>query len=51
MNAIRMPVTPSSVRKAVLASRIRWLVAATISYNVVEAVVALTEGARVSSRR
>lgn len=29
--------------------RIRWLVAATISYNVVEAAVALTEGARVSS--
>lgn len=49
MNAIGMPVAPSSVRKAVLASRIRWLVAATISYNVVEAVVALTEGARVSS--
>ncbi|MFI7526005.1 cation transporter [Nocardia salmonicida] len=49
MDAIRMPVAPSSVRKTVLASRIRWLVAATISYNVVEAVVALTEGARVSS--
>ncbi|MFI1237509.1 cation transporter [Nocardia salmonicida] len=49
MNAIGMPVARSSVRKKVLASRIRWLVAATISYNVVEAVVALTEGARVSS--
>lgn len=36
-------------RRALLARRIRWFVAATISYNVVEAVVALTEGARVSS--
>ncbi|MFE9785008.1 cation transporter [Nocardia salmonicida] len=51
MESIGVPalVAPSAVRKAVLASRIRWLVAATISYNVVEAVVALTEGARVSS--
>ncbi|MFC9474490.1 cation transporter [Nocardia sp. NPDC056952] len=44
-----VPIAPSSVRQAVLATRIRWLVAATISYNVVEAVIALTEGARVSS--
>lgn len=36
-------------RRATLARRIRWLVAATIAYNVVEAAVALTEGARVSS--
>ncbi|WP_280331134.1 cation transporter [Nocardia wallacei] len=40
---------PSAPRKAVLARRIRWFVAATITYNVLEAVVALTEGARVSS--
>ncbi|WP_280276410.1 cation transporter [Nocardia wallacei] len=40
---------PSAARKALLARRIRWFVAATISYNVVEAVIALTEGARVSS--
>lgn len=40
---------PSAQRKALLARRIRWFVAATISYNVVEAVIALTEGARVSS--
>lgn len=33
----------------VLVRRIRWLVAATITYNVVEAVIALSEGARVSS--
>lgn len=40
-------ITPG--RHAVLSRRIRWLVAATIAYNVIEAVVALTEGARVSS--
>lgn len=36
-------------RRLLLARRIRLLVAATIGYNVVEAAVALTEGARVSS--
>lgn len=36
-------------RRTLLSRRIRWFVAATISYNVLEAVVALTEGARVSS--
>ncbi|MFI7189944.1 cation transporter [Nocardia nova] len=36
-------------RRAVLARRIRWFVAATISYNVIEAVIALSEGSRVSS--
>jgi divalent metal cation (Fe/Co/Zn/Cd) transporter len=41
--------TVSTVRRAQLARRIRLLVAATIAYNVVEAAVALTEGARVSS--
>ncbi|QLY28142.1 cation transporter [Nocardia huaxiensis] len=40
-------VTPQ--RKALLARRIRWLVAATITYNVIEAIIALSEGARVSS--
>ncbi|WP_433191824.1 cation transporter [Nocardia sp. CA-107356] len=39
----------SPQRRAVLARRIRWFVAATISYNVLEAIIALTEGARVSS--
>lgn len=39
----------SAARRAVLSRRIRLLVAATISYNVVEAVVALAEGTRVSS--
>ncbi|PTR28989.1 cation efflux family protein [Rhodococcus sp. OK519] len=42
-------VAVSPDRRATLARRIRWLVAATIAYNVVEAAVALTEGARVSS--
>ncbi len=41
---------PLSIRRReVLARRIRLLVAATITYNVIEAVVALTEGTRVSS--
>ena len=34
---------------AVLVRRVRWTVAATISYNVVEAVVALIAGGRASS--
>ncbi|MEV6325341.1 cation transporter [Nocardia sp. NPDC051787] len=56
MASLGMPSMPSAVtvgpsadRKAVLARRIRWLVAATISYNVIEAIIALTEGTRVSS--
>jgi len=36
---------PSPVRRRVLARRIRWFVAATIVYNVIEAGVALTAGA------
>jgi divalent metal cation (Fe/Co/Zn/Cd) transporter len=39
----------SAERKQLLSRRIRWFVAATISYNIIEAAVALTEGARVSS--
>ncbi|MFE3060635.1 cation transporter [Nocardia sp. NPDC059239] len=42
-------VGPASQRRALLARRIRWFVAATITYNVVEAIIALSEGARVSS--
>jgi divalent metal cation (Fe/Co/Zn/Cd) transporter len=38
-----------TTRQALLARRIRLLVAATIAYNVIEAAVALTEGARASS--
>lgn len=40
---------PSAVRKVVLRRRIRLLVAATITYNVVEAVVAITAGTIASS--
>ena len=39
----------TAARRALLTRRIRLLVAATIAYNVVEAVVALAEGTRVSS--
>lgn len=42
-------MTLTDVRRGQLARRIRCLVAATISYNVIEAVVALSEGTRVSS--
>ena len=40
---------PSPQRRAALARRIRLLVAATITYNVVEAAVAISAGARASS--
>jgi divalent metal cation (Fe/Co/Zn/Cd) transporter len=43
------PPGPSDVRRAVLARRIRLLVAATISYNVIEAVIAITAGRAASS--
>jgi divalent metal cation (Fe/Co/Zn/Cd) transporter len=39
----------TDARRVLLARRIRLFVAATISYNVIEAAVAITEGARVSS--
>ncbi|MFD4459744.1 cation transporter [Nocardia sp. NPDC058480] len=42
-------VGPDPARKALLSKRIRWFVAATITYNVIEAIIALTEGVRVSS--
>jgi divalent metal cation (Fe/Co/Zn/Cd) transporter len=38
-----------AARRAVLARRIRWFVAATITYNVIEAVVALAAGVQASS--
>jgi divalent metal cation (Fe/Co/Zn/Cd) transporter len=40
---------PTTARRALLTRRIRLLVAATIAYNVVEVVIALAEGTRVSS--
>ena len=46
-----LPVTlgPGPARREALTRRVRWLVAATIAYNVVEAAVALTAGALASS--
>lgn len=41
--------TPSAERVRVLQRRIRWIVTATIAYNVVEAAVALAAGAAASS--
>lgn len=43
------PAPLGPARRALLHRRIRWFVAATISYNVIEAIVAIGEGARVSS--
>ncbi|MGV0812863.1 cation transporter [Mycolicibacterium boenickei] len=40
---------PTPERRALLHRRIRWFVGATITYNVVEAIIAISEGARVSS--
>lgn len=40
---------PSPARRSVLSRRIGWFVAATISYNVIEAVVAMAAGTRASS--
>ncbi|MFE0801217.1 cation transporter [Streptomyces sp. NPDC058812] len=47
MTAISL--SPSSVRRDTLTRRIRLLVAATIAYNVIEAVVAITAGTLASS--
>ena len=50
MRALRVrAMTLTDARRSTLAGRIRWFVAATISYNIIEAAVAITEGARVSS--
>jgi divalent metal cation (Fe/Co/Zn/Cd) transporter len=43
------PVGPAPVRRVALARRVRLLVAATISYNVIEAVVAIAAGSAASS--
>ncbi|MFI8771984.1 cation transporter [Gordonia sp. NPDC062954] len=48
MPAVGSP-TISADRRQLLQRRIRWFVAITINYNVIEAVIALSEGARVSS--
>ncbi|TQC49828.1 hypothetical protein EEB14_07760 [Rhodococcus sp. WS4] len=49
---LKMPGTRPTLtaqRRQLLGRRIRWFVVATISDNVLEAIIALTEGARVSS--
>ncbi|MFH0515677.1 cation transporter [Streptomyces sp. M41] len=46
---ISVSLVPSPARREALSRRIRLLVAATITYNVVEAVVAITAGAMASS--
>lgn len=43
------PVATDPARRAVLTRRVRWIVAATITYNVIEAVVAITAGRIASS--
>jgi divalent metal cation (Fe/Co/Zn/Cd) transporter len=49
MTAGSVGSTLSPTRRSVLARRVRWLVAATITYNVVEAMVALAAGTVASS--
>lgn len=44
-----MLTAPTAPRRALLKRRIRWIVAFTISYNVVEAVIALSAGGAASS--
>jgi divalent metal cation (Fe/Co/Zn/Cd) transporter len=43
------PGSGTAARRSALARRVRWLVAATITYNVIEAVVAITAGTIASS--
>lgn len=42
-------MTPTAERRTVLERRVRWIVAATISYNVIEAVIAIAAGRLASS--
>src|SRR5699024_1797480 len=43
------PIAAGDERRRVLSRRVRWLVAATITYNIVEAIVAISAGAAASS--
>ena len=47
MTSLQLSVSPA--RRALLTLRIRWFVAATITYNVIEAIVALSAGMQASS--
>ncbi|WP_349426136.1 cation transporter [Microbacterium sp. LWS13-1.2] len=44
-----MSITLAAARRAVLQRRIRWIVTATIAYNLIEAIVAITAGSIASS--
>jgi divalent metal cation (Fe/Co/Zn/Cd) transporter len=47
VHSVQVSISPG--RRSVLTRRVRWLVAATITYNVIEAVVAITAGTIASS--
>ena len=47
MTTLSLGISPA--RRALLSRRIRWFVAATITYNVIEAVIALSAGSKASS--
>jgi divalent metal cation (Fe/Co/Zn/Cd) transporter len=49
MAPLPVRVAPSPARRAALMRRVRWLVAATITYNLIEATVAIAAGAVASS--
>ncbi len=49
MTAMDITVAAESARRAALTRQVRWFVAATISYNVVEAIVAISAGTAASS--
>ena len=49
LTSLSVATGPSAARRALLARRIRLFVAATITYNVIEAIVALTAGVNASS--
>jgi divalent metal cation (Fe/Co/Zn/Cd) transporter len=49
MAPLPVRVAPSPARRAALTRRVRWLVAATITYNLIEATVAIAAGAVASS--
>ncbi|WP_344593369.1 cation transporter [Actinomadura vinacea] len=49
MSTATITLGPSPRRRALLTRRVRWLVGATITYNVIEAIVAITAGTLASS--
>ncbi|MFI2714261.1 cation transporter [Micromonospora sp. NPDC018662] len=49
MTTTPLSLAPTTARRAVLTRRIRLFVAATITYNVIEAIIAITAGTRASS--